>query len=260
MASKIFNGEKRIIKVRDLEFGANRKILISGPCSVESYDQIMEIAKELKSVGIDVLRGGAFKPRTSPYSFQGLGEEGLKFLREAADSIDVPVVTEVMDEGSLEVVCKYADIIQVGSRNMHNYSLLKTLGSVKKPILLKRGMSSTIHEWIMAAEYLAHYGNDQIILCERGIRTFDNYTRNTLDIAAIPIMKAETGLPVIVDPSHGTGIRKLIEPMSMAGLIAGADGVMVEVHTDPDNALSDADQTIDINQYRALVSRIKNMY
>ncbi|MBN2259596.1 MAG: 3-deoxy-7-phosphoheptulonate synthase [Clostridiales bacterium] len=258
MSNIILSGKNpKKVKVGNLVFGGEKPIIISGPCSVESREQIIELAIKLKAIGVDVLRGGAFKPRTSPYSFQGLGEEGLKYLKEASEITGIPVISELMDASNIDLICKYADIIQIGSRNMHNYSLLKAVGELNKPVLLKRGMSATIKEWILAAEYIAHHGNDNIILCERGIRTFDNYTRNTLDLAAVPIMKKETGLPVIVDPSHGTGIRELIIPMSLAALAAGADGIMVEVHEDPDNALSDGEQSLDIEQYENLMKLIK---
>lgn len=258
MDKRILTGEKIIVSVGNIKFGGdNPSVMIAGPCSVESRDQIIEIALKLKQIGVSVLRGGVFKPRTSPYTFQGLGIEGLKFLREAGDIAGLPIVTELMDEEHLDIIEKYADIIQIGSRNMYNYSLLKLLGSVKKPILLKRGMSATIKEWIMAAEYIAAYGNKNIILCERGIRTFENYTRNTLDLAAVPIMKKETGLPVIVDPSHGTGIRELIRPMSKAALACGADGLMIEVHPDPDKALSDGEQSLNFEEYERIINEIR---
>lgn len=207
----------------------------------------MNIALSLKEIGVDILRGGAFKPRTSPFDFQGLGIEGLKYLRQAGDVAGIPVVTELMDEKNMDVLCEYSDIIQIGSRNMYNYSLLKELGRTKKPILLKRGLSATIKEWIMAAEYIASSGNDKIIMCERGIRSFNDYTRNTLDLAAVPIIRKETGLPVIVDPSHGTGVRDLAIPMSKVALACGANGLMIEVHFDPDNAISDGKQSLYIN-------------
>ena len=259
MTTKILNGKNpRIVHVKGLDFGGEKPIIIAGPCAIESRDMMIESALKLKQIGVDALRGGAFKPRTSPYDFQGLGEEGLKYLREASEVTGLPVISELMDEKSIELVCRYADIIQIGSRNMHNYSLLKAVGELKKPVLLKRGMSATIREWIMAAEYIAHHGNLSIILCERGIRTFETYTRNTLDLSAVPIMKQETGLPVIVDPSHGTGRRDLIRPMSLAALAAGADGIMVEVHKTPEKALSDGQQSLDFEQYESLVEAIKN--
>jgi 3-deoxy-7-phosphoheptulonate synthase len=259
MANRILNSTKtRTVNVRGIVFGGTRPILIAGPCSVESRDQIIEMAVRLKEIGVDVIRGGAFKPRTSPYDFQGLGEDGLKYLKEASDKTGLPVITELMEANNIDMICKYTDIIQIGSRNMHNYALLKAVGELKKPILLKRGMSATIREWIMAAEYIAHCGNESIIICERGIRTFETYTRNTLDLSAVPIMKQETGLPVIVDPSHGTGRRELIQPMSLAALAAGADGIMVEVHKTPETALSDGQQSLDFKQYEMLLRAIKN--
>lgn len=255
---RILNGEKRIIEVKGLRIGEEgNPIFIAGPCSVESREQIISTAMALKDKGVHILRGGVFKPRTSPYDFQGLGEEGLKYLKEASEMTGLPIVTEVMDEQNLGMILKEADIIQIGSRNMHNYSLLKAVGKIDKPVLLKRGMSATINEWIMAAEYIASYGNKDIILCERGIRTFDTYTRNTLDLAAVPIMKSETGLPVIVDPSHATGKRELIGPMSKAALACGADGLMIEVHIDPDTALCDGPQSLTPDEYEKVINSLK---
>jgi len=247
--SRVFTGEKRTIQVKNVLFGGDVPVIIAGPCSVESRESIMDVALNLKPMGIHVLRGGVFKPRTNPYDFQGLGYRGLEYLKEAADAIGVPFVTELMDENALDAFVELVDIIQVGSRNMYNYSLLKALGKTQKPVLLKRGMSATINEWIMAAEYLASEGNPNVILCERGIRTYDTYTRNTLDLSAVPIMKAETGLPIIVDPSHGTGRRELIVPMSKASLACGADGLMIEVHPNPDCALSDGPQSLDYEAF-----------
>lgn len=252
----ILTGGKRIVKVGDAVFGGDKPVLIAGPCSVESREQVIQTALQLKSFGFDVLRGGVFKPRTSPFDFQGLGIEGLKYLREAGDLAGVPIITEVMDEHNIEAMAEMADILQIGSRNMYNYPLLKAVGRAKRPILLKRGMSATIREWIMAAEYIAQYGNTEIILCERGIRSFDNYTRNTLDLAAVPIMKKETGLPVIVDPSHGTGIRELMMPMSRAALACGADGLMLEVHHEPENALCDGPQSLTPQEYGELIKNL----
>lgn len=255
---RILSGEETVIKVKDLKIGGdNPPVYIAGPCSVESEEQIMNIALSLKKIGVDILRGGVFKPRTSPYDFQGLGIEGLKFLKNAGNAANIPIVTELMDEKNLDIMLEYSDIIQVGSRNMYNYPLLKELGKVNKPILLKRGMSATIKEWIMAAEYIASGGNTDIILCERGIRTFDNYTRNTLDLTAVPIMKKETGLPVIVDPSHGTGIKELIKPMSKASLACGANGLMIEVHPRPEEALSDGEQSLNFEEYKDIVESLK---
>ena len=257
MTKKILNEKKRLVKVKNIVFGGDVPVIIAGPCSVESREQIIETAIALKEIGVDVLRGGAFKPRTSPYSFQGLGKEALEYLKEASEITGLPIVTELMDAADIGLVCEYADIIQIGSRNMHNYSLLKAVGKIDKPVLLKRGMSATIDEWILAAEYVAHNGNENIILCERGIRTFDTYTRNTLDLAAVPIMMKETGLPVIVDPSHGTGIRELIKPMSLAAIAAGAAGIMVEVHKTPDMAFSDGEQSLNFDEYKKLYDQIK---
>jgi 3-deoxy-7-phosphoheptulonate synthase len=255
---RILNGEKQIIEVGHLRIGNGEKpIFISGPCSVESKEQMMETALALKGKGLDVLRGGIFKPRTSPYEFQGLGLDGLRILKEAGDAAGVPIITEVMDESQLSDVLEYVDIIQIGSRNMYNYSLLKIMGQINKPVLLKRGMSATIKEWIMAAEYIAMSGNKQISLCERGIRTFDTYARNTLDLAAVPIMQMETGLPIIVDPSHATGMRSLIAPMSRAAIGAGADGLMIEVHIRPDEALCDGPQSLTPEAYHKLIDSIK---
>lgn len=255
---KVLTGEEIIVKVGKLNIGGdNPPVLIAGPCAVESREQVLEIALALKEIGVDILRGGVFKPRTSPYSFQGLGLKGLEYLKEAGEKIDVPIITELMDEKNLDAVLEYSDIIQIGSRNMYNYPLLKTIGGVDKPVLLKRGMSATIKEWVLAAEYIAAHGNKKIILCERGIRTFQNYTRNTLDLAAVPIMKKETGLPVIVDPSHGTGIRELVLPMSKAAMACGANGVMIEVHTNPKSALSDGFQSLTTQQYKEVVEALK---
>lgn len=255
---RILDGRIRTVQVGKLMFGGeqSRPVMIAGPCSVESEMQIMATAKAVYDTGADMLRGGVFKPRTSPYDFQGLGIKGLELLRQAGDVFGLPIVTEVMDEANLAVVTRFSDVIQIGSRNMYNYTLLKAVGGIDKPVLLKRGMSATIQEWIMAAEYIAAHGNVQIILCERGIRTFDTYTRNTLDLTAVPIMKTETGLPVIVDPSHGTGKRALVLPMSKAALAAGADGLMVEVHIDPSNALSDGPQSLSPEDYQKLVDAI----
>ncbi|QEK11025.1 3-deoxy-7-phosphoheptulonate synthase [Crassaminicella thermophila] len=257
MNKQILTGKEIVVSVGNLKIGGNNPpIFIAGPCSVESREQILETALALKKIGVHILRGGVFKPRTSPYDFQGLEIEGLKYLKEAGNQAEIPIITELMDEKNLDIVLEYADIIQIGSRNMYNYSLLKTLGNIDKPILLKRGMSATVREWMMAAEYIAAYGNTNIILCERGIRTFETYTRNTLDLSVVPIMKNETGLPVIVDPSHGTGIRELIKPMSKAALACGADGLMIEVHPNPEKALSDGHQSLTIEQYKELFEEI----
>jgi len=255
---QLLNGTPRVIDYKGLRIGKGcRPILIAGPCSVESREQVVETALALKETGLDVLRGGVFKPRTSPFEFQGLGLKGLEYLREAADMAGVPMVTEVTDVSLLEPVAELADIIQIGSRNMYHYALLKEVGKLDKPVLLKRGMSATIREWTLAAEYIAQSGNTDIILCERGIRTYETHTRNTLDLSAVPLMQAETGLPILVDPSHGTGRRQLILPMSRAALACGADGLMVEAHIRPSEALCDGPQSLSPEEYRHLVTGLR---
>lgn len=259
MDRKILKNRQDItFKIKDLEVG-KKPIIIAGPCSVESREHIIETAKALKEIGVDMLRGGVFKPRTSPYAFQGLGIEGLKYLKEASEITGLPIITECMEEKYLDVVNEYADVIQIGSRNMYNYPLLKAISKIEKPVMLKRGISATIQEWIMSAEYLASEGKTNIILCERGVRSIDPYTRNMLDLTAVPIMKKETGLPVFVDPSHGIGIRELMLPMSKAALACGADGLMIEVHMNPDEALSDGPQSLTLEQYKALHEAINKM-
>ncbi|MEE8405445.1 MAG: 3-deoxy-7-phosphoheptulonate synthase [candidate division Zixibacteria bacterium] len=257
LAGRTFGPENSIVKVKDVEFGGNKIVLMAGPCSIESRDQIKRIGGLLSPLSTRILRGGAYKPRSSPYSFQGLGEEGLKYLREAGDTHNMAVVSEVMDRADILPALKYVDIIQVGARNMQNFALLKELGKVDKPILLKRGMSATLQELLMAAEYILSGGNHQVILCERGIRTFENYTRNTMDISAIPILKTLTHLPIVADPSHGTGIRKQVAPMARAAVAAGADGLLIEAHYDPEIAFSDGAQTLYIEQYEKLVEELK---
>jgi 3-deoxy-7-phosphoheptulonate synthase len=247
------------VEVEPYSFGAGTPIIIAGPCSVESREQIIEIAVEAKKKGANILRGGIFKPRTSPYDFQGIGLEALEFMLEAKAKTGMPIITELMDTTYLEQFVEYVDIIQIGSRNMYNYSLLKAVGETGKPVLLKRGFSATIKEWIFAAEHIAKGGNNKIILCERGIRSFDPYTRNTLDLSAVPIMKRETGLPVVVDPSHGTGIRSLVGIMSMAAIAAGADGLMIETHTHPELSISDKEQTIDIEELGEIIENMNKM-
>lgn len=250
------SGRTQTIMVGDVKIG-QKPVVIAGPCSVESRQQIMQAAQLVKSMGANILRAGAFKPRTSPYSFQGLGQKGLEFLRQAADSVGLPVVTEVMDTRDVDLVCEHADMLQIGSRNMQNFALLKQAGKADKPVLLKRGMSATMDEWLNAAEYIMAHGNSQVVMCERGIRTFETFTRNTLDIAAVPIIKQNTCLPIIVDPSHGTGKTALIPPLSRAALAAGADGIMVEVHPNPAVALSDKEQALDGSQFEELMSEIR---
>ncbi|KDR95143.1 3-deoxy-D-arabinoheptulosonate-7-phosphate synthase [Peptoclostridium litorale DSM 5388] len=237
----------------------NGRVIIAGPCTIESYDQLKQTAQSVKNSGADILRGGAFKPRTSPFSFQGLKDEGLEMLKSVRKEVGIKVVTELMDVRDIEKIYDSCDIIQIGSRNMQNFTLLKEVGKLDKPIVLKRGISATIKEWIGAAEYIAVEGNMEVIFCERGIRTFSDCTRNTLDISAVPIVKKLTGMPVIVDPSHAAGRRDLIEPLSLAGLACGADGIMVEVHPQPDMALCDGDQSIDFNGFDELMKKIRRM-
>jgi len=253
LASRDVKEKSTVIKVKDVEIGGDDLIIIAGPCAVESKESIFEIAEAVASAGASVLRGGAFKPRTSPYDFQGLGEKGLKYLAEAAKKYGLLTISEVMSAEQIGIASDYVDILQIGARNMQNFSLLKAVGKTDKPVMLKRGFSSTYKDFLMAAEYILSEGNPNVILCERGIRTFENYTRNTLDIAAVPVLKQLSHLPVIVDPSHGTGIRYLVAPMAMASVAAGADGLMIEVHTSPDKALSDAKQTIDIEMFESMV-------
>jgi 3-deoxy-7-phosphoheptulonate synthase len=244
LASRDFHPENTVVDVGGVRVGDRRLAVIAGPCSVESRDGLLAVAKEVRSAGAHLLRGGAFKPRTSPYAFQGLGEEALRYLADAKRETGMPVVTELMDPRETPVVLRYADVIQVGARNMQNFRLLKELGTHQTPVLLKRGMSSTIRELVMSAEYIMSEGNYNVILCERGIRTFEDATRNTLDLSAVPVLKQLTHLPVIVDPSHGTGKWDLVAPMALAAVAAGADGIMVEVHPKPEEALSDGPQAL----------------
>jgi len=259
LASRAFQPQSTRITVGRCTIGGDQLALMAGPCSVESESQVFTIAEAVAKSGATILRGGAFKPRTSPYSFQGLGEAGLKLLRRAADAHGLAVVSEVMDTQQVDLLAQYADILQIGARNMQNYSLLKEVGHAQKPILLKRGLASTIEEWLMSAEYVISSGNAQVILCERGIRTFETYTRNTLDLNAIPVVKELSHLPVIVDPSHGTGIRNKVAPMARASVAAGADGVIVEVHHDPDHALSDGAQSLYPAQFDELVRQMRTI-
>jgi len=245
--------------VAGFNFKDSNFLVIAGPCSVESHDQLFQIAKSIKSSGANLLRGGAFKPRTSPYSFQGLGLEGYKLLHKAKQEYNIPVVSEVMSIRQVELAYEYIDVLQVGSRNMYNYELLKELGKQSKPIVLKRSFAATIDEWLNAAEYILKEGNNEVILCERGIRTFSKDSRNTLDINAIPIVKKRTHLPVIVDPSHSTGHWWMVESMSLAALAAGADGIMVEVHNNPKSALSDGNQSLKTDKFTNLMSKIKKI-
>jgi 3-deoxy-7-phosphoheptulonate synthase len=257
LASRAFHPEDSVIEFGKVKVGGKGVVVMAGPCSVESREQVFTIAKHVKEQGATFLRGGAFKPRTSPYSFQGLGEDGLKVLRKAADKYELLVVTEVMDASQIPLVEPYADVLQIGARNMQNFVLLKELGKSRKPVLLKRGVAATIEEWLMSAEYILSGGNRKVILCERGIRTFETATRNTMDISAIPVVHKRTHLPVIADPSHGTGMRDKVIPMARAAVAAGADGIMVEVHHDPDRALSDGAQSLYPKQFAQLMHEIR---
>lgn len=250
------NQETTIVKVNGVEFGGPKVVIVAGPCAVESQEQLFETARSVKLNGANVLRGGAFKPRSSPYSFQGLKEEGLKLLSQIRKETGLPVVTEAMDTRQIELVAGYADMIQIGSRNMQNFPLLKEAGMCGKPVLLKRGMMATIEEFLFAAEYVLHHGNDQVILCERGIRSFETSTRNTLDLSAVPMLKHVTHLPVMVDPSHGTGVRWMVPAMAKAAVAAGADGLIMEVHYNPDKALCDGDQSLSLNEFKNLMSEL----
>jgi 3-deoxy-7-phosphoheptulonate synthase len=257
LASRTFKPEGSVVVVGDVRIGGDEVIVMAGPCSAESEPQVHAAAAAVRRAGAKIFRGGAFKPRSSPYSFQGLGEEGLRMLRDAADAENLKLVTEVMDLSQIEVIDKYTDIFQVGARNMQNFTLLRELGKVQKPVLLKRGIAATIEELLLSAEYLLCGGNYDVILCERGIRTFETYTRNTMDISAIPIVKKLSHLPIIADPSHGTGRRDQVLPMARAAVAAGADGLIVEVHHDPDKALSDGAQSLRPEQFCELMSQLR---
>jgi 3-deoxy-7-phosphoheptulonate synthase len=257
LASRTFRPENTVITIDDVRIGGDEVVVMAGPCSAESEDQVEATAAAVKKAGAKVLRGGAFKPRSSPYSFQGLGEEGLRWLRSAADRHNLKLVSEVMDVSQIEVVERYAHILQVGARNMQNFSLLRELGRVRTPVMLKRGISATIEEWLLSAEYILSGGNTNVMLCERGIRTFESYTRNTLDISAIPVVQQLSHLPVIVDPSHGTGRRDKVTPMARAAVAAGADGLIIEVHRDPDHARSDGAQSLFPAQFDRLMAELR---
>ena len=256
LASREFKDFDTTVKVKDIVIGGKEVVVMAGPCVVENEKQIFETAQQVKAAGAKILRGGAFKPRTSPYSFQGLGEEGLKLLAQAGEETGLAVVTEVMSVNQIELVGKYTDIFQVGARNMQNFVLLKELGKTKKPILLKRGLSATIEELLLSAEYILTQGNYEVILCERGIRTFENYTRNTLDLSAVPALKRLSHLPIIVDPSHATGRWRLVSPMAKAAIAVGADGLLIEVHPDPKSSLSDGAQTLRIDTFAQLMKEL----
>lgn len=249
--------KKTIIQVNRVKIGGEELAIMAGPCAVESREQLLEAAKKLSDMNVSILRGGAFKPRTSPYDFTGLGEKGLELLAEAREATGMAVVTEVMEPGDVAVVGDYADILQIGSRNMQNFPLLTAVGKFNKPVVLKRGLAATIEEWLSAAEYIMAAGNLQVILCERGIRTFETYTRNTVDLAAVPIVKSLTHLPIIVDPSHATGMRSLVGPVSKGAVAMGADGLLVEVHPNPSVALCDGKQSLDPEEFNNLLQELK---
>jgi 3-deoxy-7-phosphoheptulonate synthase len=257
LVSREVKEEDSVIDVGGVPLGGRAVVVMAGPCSVESREQLLETARSVKAAGATMLRGGAYKPRTSPYEFQGLGEEGLKLLAEAREATGLKVVTEVMDADDLPLCAAYADVLQIGARNMQNFSLLKRLGTIGKPVLLKRGPSATIREWLMAAEYVLSHGNYQVALCERGIRTFETMTRNTLDLNAVPVLKALTHLPVVVDPSHGIGLRAHVPAMARAGVAAGADAIIVEVHPRPEKALSDGQQSLTPAEFEELMRQVR---
>jgi len=256
LASREFHPLDTIIEINSVAIGGNEIVVMAGPCAIESEEQLMSTAHAVKAAGATVLRGGAFKPRTSPYQFRGLGENGLKILAQAGKETQMPVITEVISPEHVDLVAKYADILQIGARNMQNFILLDEVGKTKKPVLLKRGLSSNIQEWLLAAEYVLAQGNEQIILCERGIRTFETYTRNTMDLSAIPIIEKVSHLPIIADPSHATGKWYLVTPLALAAVAAGADGLLIEVHPNPDLALTDGPQSLTFDNFRLLMSQL----
>jgi 3-deoxy-7-phosphoheptulonate synthase len=257
LVGRTFKPQDTVVDLAGVPVGGPEVIVMAGPCSVETREQVGAVAQSVQTAGARVLRGGAFKPRTSPYSFQGHGEEALRWMREAADEMGLAVVSEVMDVRTIEMMMRYVDCLQVGARNMQNFDLLKELGRVRRPVLLKRGLSATIEEWLLSAEYVLAGGNGQVILCERGIRTFENATRNTLDISAIPVVKKRSHLPIIVDPSHGTGRRDKVIPMARAAVAAGADGLLIEVHNNPEKALSDGAQSLYPHQFETLMGELR---
>lgn len=259
LAGRSRHPEGTVVRVGEVRFGGGEPVVIAGPCAVESREQIRQTADAVQACGARMLRGGAFKPRTSPYDFQGLGEEGLGFLKEAADRAGIPCVTEVMQPSDVELVARYADMLQVGARNMQNFSLLAALGACQKPVLLKRGFGATLQEWLLAAEYLLAAGNSRVVLCERGVRTFDPWVHYALDLTSIPALREATHLPVLVDPSHASGRRSYVAPLARAALAAGADGVMIEVHPDPESALSDGAQSLSLAEFRALMGELSRI-
>lgn len=256
LASREFQPQDTVIKVGDVTIGSEVLVVMAGPCAVETEEQLLEAARAVKAAGANILRGGAFKPSTSPYSFRGLGQDGLELLAQAHQETGMPVITEVMTPQDVELVSRYADILQVGARNMQNFNLLDEVGKAQKPVMLKRGMSATIQEWLLSAEYILAQGNRQVMLCERGIRTFETYTRNTMDVSAIPIIKKLSHLPIIADPSHGTGKWHLVTPLSLAAVAAGADGLMIEVHPRPDQALKDGAQSLTFDNFQQLMAQV----
>jgi 3-deoxy-7-phosphoheptulonate synthase len=257
LASREFHPHDTVVNINGISIGGPQVIVIGGPCAVEGREQMLEAARAVKEAGAHMLRGGAFKPRTSPYSFQGMGEEGLRILSEVREATSLPIITEVMEPQMVPLVTTYSDVLQVGARNMQNFALLNAVGESQRPVMLKRGMMSTIEELLMSAEYILSHGNERVILCERGIRTFETYTRNTLDLSAVPLLKQLCHLPVIVDPSHGTGKWELVEPLSMAAVAAGADGLLVEVHPHPEAALSDGAQSLKPARFASLIERVR---
>jgi len=257
LVGRTFKSSDTVVDIAGVKVGGSEVIAMAGPCSVESHEQVGIVARTVAVSGARVLRGGAFKPRTSPYSFQGHGEEALRWMREAADQSGLAVISEVMDVRVIEMMMRYVDCLQVGARNMQNFDLLRELGKVRKPVLVKRGLSATIEEWLLSAEYILAGGNHQVVLCERGIRTFENATRNTLDISAIPVVKKRSHLPIVVDPSHGTGRRDKVIPMARAAIAAGADGLLIEVHNNPDKALSDGAQSLYPEQFDRLMGELR---
>jgi 3-deoxy-7-phosphoheptulonate synthase len=256
LASREFHPQDTIVELNGVTIGGNGIVVMAGPCAVESEEQLLSTARAVKASGATVLRGGAFKPRTSPYQFRGLGESGLKLLAQAGKETQMPIITEVMSPEHVDLVAKYADILQIGARNMQNFILLDEVGKRKKPVLLKRGLSSSIQEWLLAAEYILAQGNEQVILCERGIRTFETYTRNTMDLSAIPIIEKVSHLPIIADPSHATGKWYLVPPLALAAVAAGADGLLIEVHPNPDLALADGPQSLTFDNFRLLMAQL----
>ena len=257
LASREFQSETSVVEVGKARFGAEKIVVIAGPCSVEGREQLLEVARAVKKNGASLLRGGVFKPRTSPYEFQGLGEIGLKLLAEAREETGLPIVTEVLEPEKVDLVAKYSDMLQIGARNVQNFALLRAVGKSRVPVILKRGMMTTIDEWLQAAEYILLEGNQNVVLCERGIRTFENATRNTLDLAAVPVLRKATHLPIVVDPSHATGSRELIAPMAKAAIAAGTDGLMIETHPTPELALSDSQQQLNLGEFAGLMEELE---